>query len=127
MDDEDWRHHEFETWVTAANRDRQPPPVDAYQCRTAETAISLLREGKPFDVVFLDHDLAGEHYNGGHGDCGCEVVEHIRRMQPLPNLVIVHSWNNVAGPDMVDRLIDEAGMVAGWIPFGNGIRRLLRG
>lgn len=98
---------------------------------TAAQAKAALDE-TVFDIAFLDHDLAEEHYltlSGGlrehrlpgedEYDCGTgmDVVKHIVCMPEgkKPKKVIVHSFNPIAA-EMVDRL-RVAGLWAAWLRF----------
>jgi hypothetical protein len=99
---------------------------------TAADATRALDGGERFDLVYLDHDLAEEHYlemSGGMretpapGDppydpgTGMDVVLHILQMPPerRPARVVVHSHNATA-VEMVARL-EHAGVAATWERF----------
>lgn len=108
---------------------------DIRQAFTAQEAIRMIN-ANDFDVVFLDHDLAEEHYlkmseglseeptNDGyaHGT-GMDVVDHIIQMEPedRPKHVIVHSMNGVRGTEMTKRL-KEAGIWCIHRPFNPNLR-----
>src|SRR5690348_4120010 len=42
-------------------------------CRHARTAIRALKD-RPFDIIFLDHDLRGEPADPDDENCGSEVA-----------------------------------------------------
>lgn len=89
LDDEDWRHRVAdERWSEA----------ELWHARTVQQFRNAL-DGWRFDVVSLDHDL-------GDGEDGKAAVRHLvgLELDPKPR-VIVHSWNPVAAPIMVDDLI----------------------
>ncbi len=108
------------------NIDRKEDDV-IYLVETANQAIEILKTKKPY-VVFLDHDLGGEVYvDSGREDCGMEVVrwmvsnievekQAVINKQPYTHAIVVHSWNTVAGQEMVNKLID-VGHDAYYIPF----------
>lgn len=76
---------------------------------TADHAIGWLAwaEDKPFDVVYLDHDLNGEVYvDSSRKDCGMEVVRWIVANMPAIGEIVVHSMNTTAGNLMVRALVD---------------------
>jgi len=82
----------------------------------AMDCIKALSE-KPWDVVFLDHDLGGEVYvDTGREDCGMEVVRWMEDNLPIVGSVIVHSLNGPASKEMVNRL-DDANYNVTHIPF----------
>ena len=61
----------------------------------AQQAISFLRANK-YDVIYLDHDLADEHYekNEDHHEDGRFVARHLNEMTEQHGaIVLVHSLN----------------------------------
>ena len=84
----------------------------------AEDTILKL-EHYAFDTVFLDHDLGGEVYvDSGREDCGMEVVRWlVANKQNNIKVIIVHSWNTVAGAEMVKKLLDAGYTNVHYIPF----------
>ncbi|NGX44890.1 MAG: hypothetical protein K940chlam2_00030 [Chlamydiae bacterium] len=85
---------------------------------SAPSAINELSKGA-FDLVMLDHDLGGETWvESDREDCGMEVVRWIVRNLPKIGRVVVHSWNTVAAPVMVEELM-KAGYDARY-EFFNG-------
>lgn len=70
-----------------------------------------------FDLVFLDHDLRGIHFDDPDNEnSGSEVVRWIVAYKPTVKEFVVHSYNHVQAPKMVKNLID-AGYKASWKPF----------
>ncbi len=97
-------------------------------CMTAEEAIITVWDyRKVLEKVMLDHDLGGKTYvHTSRDDCGMEIVrflENKARTEPeeFENLkkaqFIVHTWNEYAGPVMVERL-KKLGLKTVHIPFG---------
>jgi len=87
---------------------------------TADACLQKLRE-QQWDVIFLDHDLNGEHYvNSGRNDCGMEVVRNLVS-NPCHSIsgttVVVHSYNLAASIEMANRL-NQAGYEGCRLPFG---------
>lgn len=76
---------------------------------TAEEATYFLNTYK-YQLVYLDHDLAAEHYVDGKSEesTGFDVAMHIHGMSKsdLPDQVIIHSWNPVGAERMYDQLKD---------------------
>jgi hypothetical protein len=101
---------------------------------TAFNCISILAgretpqiDNTPYGLVMLDHDLGDKTFvDSGREDCGYEVVRWIIKNEN-PNyfpLIIVHSWNIVAGNNMVNDLW-RAGFRVHFIPFGaSGFKRI---
>ena len=105
------------------------------EAKDANSAIELL-DNFDYDLVFLDHDLAEEHYlelseglhetqQPGYAEyspgTGMDVVDHIVKMpaERRPKLAVVHSWNP-RGDEMANRLW-EAGVKAYRIRFSTGM------
>ena len=97
-------------------------------CRTAEEAIVTLWDYRDrLDAVHLDHDLGGQEYvNTSREDCGMEVVRYLEKMsrdkpEEFKKLkaarFVIHSWNDHAGPIMVERLL-KIGLNVEYRPFG---------
>lgn len=94
-------------------------------CRTAKEAISVLKEySERLSKVYLDHDLGGLDedvpMHSGNEQSGMEVVRYLEDTDPdrfHGCLFIVHSFNEYAGPKMVERLL-YAGYKAVYKPFG---------
>jgi len=90
-------------------------------CRTAEEAISVLRD-YALTEAHLGHDLEGETYvDTRREDCGMEVVRWLEAQETLDKfndcVFICHSWNLSAGNRMAERLC-SLGLKAEHIPFG---------
>lgn len=84
---------------------------------SAASAIKALKAKGKFDLVMLDHDLGGETWvNSNREDCGMEVVRWIVKKKPKIGRIVVHSWNSVAAPIMVEEL-KKAGYKATYKPF----------
>lgn len=96
--------------------DRNP---EAIWIQTARECIAKLTE--PWDEVYLDHDLGGEHFvDVERDDCGMEVVRWLCR-EPVAHLMetsfVIHSHNLTAALMMV-LLMRETGYRAEFLPFG---------
>lgn len=95
--------------------------------RTAQEAIHILWEYREqLKLATLDHDLDGEYVNPGNPNSGMEVVRYLERMARLNPTefenfkqieFIVHSWNEYAGPKMVERL-EKINLKVNLRPFG---------
>jgi hypothetical protein len=97
-------------------------------CRTADEAVLTFWDYRHvLEKAFLEHDLGDMSYmNTGSPECGMEVIrflekkaakeptefEHLKKVR-----VVVHTYNEHAGPIMVDRL-KKIGIDADWKPFG---------
>jgi len=72
---------------------------------------------KEWDLVFLDHDLNFSAFqNPAEENTGSEVVRWVVANKPKVKEFIVHSYNHLQAPKMVDNLI-AAGYKASWRPF----------
>jgi hypothetical protein len=114
--------------VLAFNRMNKADRENTIWCRTAEEAMCTLWDyRRVLEKAFLEHDLGDVSYmNTGSPECGMEIVrflekkarkeptefEHLRKVK-----VTVHTWNEHAGPIMVDRL-RKIGLSAELKPFG---------
>lgn len=96
-------------------------------CKTVEEAICTLWDYRErLERVMLDHDLGGQQYvNTKREDCGMEVIRYLERLsrkepKEFDKLkaarFVVHSWNDHAGPQMVERL-RKIGLTAYYNPF----------
>jgi len=100
LDDSEERHDAAKKWHDVYWE-------DVTWCWTAKEAIDALKN-KEFDIVFLDHDLGGEHFvNSEREDCGMEVVRWIMQNEPVIELIVVHSWNIPAAKRMTENLLDS--------------------
>jgi hypothetical protein len=76
------------------------------------------------EVVYLEHDLEVENMHPGNENSGMEVVRAIERMDSdkfrklAEAHFVVHTWNDYAGPKMVDRL-NKLNLKVDHIPFGS--------
>ena len=75
------------------------------------SAITALNDPAGWDLVMLDHDLGKEL-----DDNGMNVVVWVDQNKPKVKKFIVHSWNVVTAPIMVERL-QNAGYKAEYKPF----------
>lgn len=84
---------------------------------TVEQAIQALAQ-KHFDIVCLDHDLDGMTYVQSGKGTGFEVAEYMAtgRMASKPQLVIVHSFNQV-GAQLMLTVLKGSGYNAFCVPF----------
>lgn len=84
---------------------------------TAQQAIDKLAESmtafKPYDVVFLDHDLGGKEHvdSDGPEETGYTVAKWIVENRPYIPIIIVHSLNQPGATRIADCLI-AAGYLA---------------
>jgi len=114
--------------VLAFNRMSKEDQGNTIWCRTAEEAMLTFWDYR--DVLTearLEHDLGDEPYSNTRSElCGMEVVrflerkyvEEVEEFEKLKKITItVHSWNDHAGPIMVERL-RKIGMRAELKPFG---------
>lgn len=118
LDDMEHRHDRFEEW--------RPPDWDVWHVRTADEAKRLLLQ-KTFDLAFLDHDLAAEHYCGVEDEhTGYAVARAIAEMHGKPRpVVIVHSWNTSGAERMRAKLAGLTQVVR--MPFGPEMMNRVRG
>ena len=77
----------------------------------ADEAIQMLKD-RPYDQVFLDHDLSEEDIMTEVGEktsvpTGMAVVDFICMMEKPPMDVFVHSCNEPAAREMARRLRDS--------------------
>ena len=110
----------------AYNRMSEADRGNTVWCRTVEEAVSTLRD-YPLTRVHLEHDLGDEQYaNTKRDDCGMEVVRFLEkwhREEPetfvkfKDTRFIVHTWNDHAGPIMLERLL-KIGLSTELKPFG---------
>lgn len=114
--------------VLAFNRMNKADRDSTIWCRTAEEAICTFWDYRHvLEKAFLEHDLGDMSYaNTGSPESGMEIVrflekkaakepaefEHLKKVR-----VIVHTWNEHAGPIMVGRLL-KVGLNVEWKPFG---------
>lgn len=118
---EDWidRLKKFREWYKAEH--------DYVEATTADEARRLLAAGPRFDVMFLDHDLAEEHYEGkgmDGEDTGFAVCRYITDSMPIaerPRTFIVHSLNPVGAERMVKHL-STAGLNVYRVPYDRSQR-----
>jgi hypothetical protein len=77
---------------------------EAVVVATADQCIERLKQG-PWDLVSLDHDLAGEIFvDTSRDDCGMEVVRWMGQHRPQVQQVIVHTLNFKAAEKMLELL-----------------------
>lgn len=115
LDDMEVRH----TTARAAAEAHGHEMISAY---TAEDAIGWL-EREAFDVAFLDHDLADEHYSapyaspstGGTAHSGRAVARWIAE-HGTPPIVVIHSFNPDGARAMAETLAGKCVLIRN--PFG---------
>lgn len=96
MDDDDLRHRTFK---------RMTIGLTVQHVHTADQAIQALVSR--FAVVFLDHDLADQHYTGVQDErTGLAVARHIADMPTSrqPDVVVIHSLNPDGAANMHEEL-----------------------
>lgn len=97
-------------------------------CKTVlEAQTTLWNYRDELTRVHLEHDLAGQSYaNTRREDCGMELVRYLENLNVHHGNVwpafkkmkfIVHTWNDHAGPIMVERL-RKIGLNVELVPFG---------
>ena len=101
---------------------------DVIWCKTVNEAINVLWDYRDdLTKVMLEHDLNGEDYvNIKRTDSGMELVRFIEGLYKT-NMneflkykkvrFIIHTWNNVAGIKMSQRL-NNLGLDVHYVPFG---------
>ena len=108
--------------VMAFNRMSEEDRSNTIWCRTVEEAIATLRD-YPLTKVYMEHDLCGEFANTKREDCGMEVIRYLEKLDEkqmskfLSTRFTIHTWNDHAGPIMVERLL-KLGLDARLKPFG---------
>ncbi len=89
---------------------------DLMRVWNAKDCISSLKL-EEWDLVSLDHDLRGQPYDDPtEENSGSEVVRWIVANKPKVKEFVVHSYNHLQAPKMVESLIG-AGYKAEWVPF----------
>lgn len=82
---------------------------------TAREAIYQLDRHGPWDVVFLDHDLAGTELVASGPGTGYEVAQWIAEHEDKrPKCVILHTYNPVGAKNMKALLPDASWMPGIW-------------
>lgn len=122
LDDMQIRHDNFQEWCDDFNL------TEVYHVRTADEAVKAMIE-HDFDVVFLDHDLAEEHYQDGtkavtQANSGTAVAAWMVQNEARP-VVVIHSYNPVGATNMFNLFRDD-GFACYKIPFGPGLAEFLR-
>lgn len=118
LDDDRRRHELFREWAQAKGQ------MNVTHAYTADGAAEYMAEND-YNLVFLDHDLADEHYGSGLGERPGDgtglarwMVDHWRSS----GRVVVHSWN----PDGAGRMV---ALLAPWkavhVPFGPALKEYL--
>ena len=114
--------------VLAFNRMNEADRGKTIWCRTAEEAsLTFWDYRRVLEKAFLEHDLGDVSYmNTSSPRCGMEIVRFLeKKAKKEPEefeylrtvKIVVHTWNEHAGPIMVDRLL-KIGLNAEWKPFG---------
>jgi hypothetical protein len=114
--------------VLAFNRMNETDQGNTIWCRTVQEAVLTFWDYRHvLEKAFLEHDLGDVSYaNTGSPECGMEIVrflekkakkepeefKHLRKVK-----ITVHTWNEHAGPIMVDRL-RKIGLSVELKPFG---------
>ncbi len=102
LDDDLERCKRFEAFIKAAKEHKKE--IEYTIVHTAKDTIENLTS-QYFDIISLDHDLGGEVYvNSNREDCGMEVVRHILNTDAKQGVVIIHTFNTVAGSNMLSDL-----------------------
>ncbi len=92
-----------------------------------EAQTTLFNYRTELTRVHLEHDLGEQPYmNTASEESGMQIVRYLERLakhsypefRPLLSVrFVVHTWNDHAGPLMVERL-RNIGLDVEWIPFG---------
>jgi hypothetical protein len=110
LDDMEVRHDGF---------DRRHPEHRIDHAYDVEEALFYLRT-HTYELVYLDHDLAPEHYIGEDGSepTGMDVAIYISKMFKAhrPSQVIIHSWNP-AGAERMRLQLQDLDMFVACKPF----------
>ena len=101
VDDSKVRFEVLEPWLNG---------VDIVHVRTSEAAKAAMFD-KPYDAIFLDHDLGDEQPNPTED--GTAIAKWLAETAPddfKENvLVVIHTWNTLAGRRM-HAILDDAGV-----------------
>ena len=127
LDDDDVRHEYFA---------RQFANHDILHVHTYSECLNALLNNDWYDVVFLDHDLNDHGYRSVADERanyfqrsltrfsrpglldGRDVVEDMVKMLPpekVPSQVVVHSWNDAGGAEMMSMLNDAGYNALRWV------------
>ena len=116
LDDDPHRHG----WFRAAF-----PAENLASVSTYAGAISMLKSGRKYHMVFLDHDLNlwGSSSTDGNGYqfTGADVAWYIANEMPdelRPNLVWIHS-KNPDGAENITNILKVQGIKTRTVPFGS--------
>jgi hypothetical protein len=82
--------------------------------KTAAECIAAL--DRPWDAVYLDHDLDGEWQDWREKNTGTEVVRWILTNRPAIGRVVVHSLNSPAANRMA-KALSRRGYAAEYVSF----------
>jgi hypothetical protein len=96
----------------AALKKYAPPEYELTLVCTVKECIKMISNEPRWDIVSLDHDLGFEEFvNPERIDSGMEVIRWLTRNkislfedQKIPDLIIIHTSNWIAGTEMRLRL-----------------------
>lgn len=103
LDDNPERHEYFKT-ITIGQ--------DVTHVWNSQECMDALANNDPFDLVCLDHDLAGAYFQEDKANSGTEVAEWIHyklAKDKYPKKVIIHSWNST-GAERMYKWIEPTGI-----------------
>ncbi len=114
--------------VLAFNRMTPEDRENTIWCKTfLEAQTTLFNYRNELTRVHLEHDLGEQPYmNTASEESGMEVVRYLERLvkhsypefEPLLRVhFVIHTWNEHAGPLMVERL-RKIGLGVDYTPFG---------
>jgi hypothetical protein len=85
-----------------------------------EYAKTLYLKERPFDLVFLDHDLGGRVYvSSEEPNTGYQFAKFLVE-QENSSIIIIHSWNPEGAKNMRN-VLPKAYV----IPFGSHLKRMI--
>lgn len=130
LDDDKNRFLEFSETLMALKKRGEVGNFDLKWALNAQMARSFLENMLTFDVAFLDHDLAPEHYTHAPGTLappdGRAVAHFIAAMPKAdqPGFIHIHSWN-YSGAKEMEAILQEAGIHTTQAMFPRGIPDVL--
>jgi len=93
-----------------------PDECEFHIAHEVNEAIKKLPPKSSWDLLFLDHDLAGQVYlDSSHPDTGYHVAKHIEKNEVGFKFCILHSMN-FAGAENMESVLKDKGKVVR-VPF----------
>lgn len=89
-----------------------------------EEAKKIFNDHKPFDYIFLDHDLGGEIYvPSGHSNTGYQFAKLLAEQDDLSGNICIHTMNPIGAENMAEVLSTYSCVTI--VPFNFLIENLL--